>query len=137
MKHFLYAIILYFCTSIASALWVSSPFGVFWKLCLGNHYSTSRPLQQIHLLKWVWLGGWGLWYMVIYRAQPIFQTHFPLSADQLHKRWSFIRNLKATGTFQQFGRRLPFQHKHFTPNWLRWLFYKCSVPSLLRVCNLP
>ena len=36
----------------------------------------------------------GSWCRVIYRAEPIIQTHFPLSADPLCKRWSLIRNLK-------------------------------------------
>lgn len=82
-------------------MWVPSPFGVLWKLCLGNCYSTSHPLQHIYLLKWVWLGG--SWSIVIYRAEPIIQTHFPLSADQLYKKWRLIRNLKQLAHFSNLG----------------------------------
>lgn len=41
--------------------------------------------------------------MVIYRAEPIIQTHFPLSTDQLHKRQSFVRNLKQLAHLSDLG----------------------------------
>lgn len=124
-------------------LWVSSPPGVLWKLCTGNCDSMSPPFQKKNLPPEVGVvagggvgGGHGA--QGIYTAEPISQTRFPLSPDQLCKRWLFLyQKPKATGTCQQFGRRLPFGHKHFAPGWLRCLFDKCSVPPLLRVCNLP
>lgn len=82
-------------------MWVPSPFGVLWKLCLGNCYSTSHPLQHIYLLKWVWLGG--SWSIVIYRAEPIIQTHSLLSADQLYKKRRLMRNVKQLAHFSNLG----------------------------------
>lgn len=49
----------------------------------------------------MWFGG--SWCKVIYRAEPIIQTHFPLSADPLYKRWSFIRNLKQLAHLGNLG----------------------------------
>ena len=43
MKHFLDTIILYFSGSREPLLWISSPFGVFWKVCLGNGYKHIPP----------------------------------------------------------------------------------------------
>ena len=43
MKRFLDTIILYFSGSREPLLWVSSPFGVFWKVCLGNGYKHIPP----------------------------------------------------------------------------------------------
>lgn len=68
-------------------------------------------------------------------------AHHPNSFSSLLwptlQKIEFYQKPKATGTSRKFGRCPQFQHKHFTPDWLRWLLYKCSVPPLLHACNLP
>lgn len=134
MKHFLSAVLLYSSSSIEPLLWVSSPFSVFWKLCLGNHYSTSCPLQQIHLLKWVW---WRSWCTVIYRAEPIIQTHFPLPTDQLHKRQSFVRNLKQLAHLSDLGDACDFSTNIAPQTGSAGCFISVLFPLCCHVCNLP
>lgn len=90
-------------------LWVSSPPGVLWKLCTGNCDSMSPPFQKKNLPPEVGVvagggvgGGHGA--QGIYTAEPISQTRFPLSPDQLCKRWRFCtRNLKQLARVSSLG----------------------------------
>lgn len=78
--------------------------------------------------------------MGVYTAEPIGQTHVPLSADQLCKRWRFfiflIRNLKQLAHFSRLGDAC-----HFGINVsLQAGSAGCALSvrsPLLRGCSLP